>query len=476
MPSLKPSTKPPRKPSLNSRLLRHVMLPLASTWALGTLIVIAVSQHFAGKAFDRAQLDDAYLVASRVTLSDAALTLNLSDADLNTVLFDQSERAFLAVHRADGSLLAGHPGLRPIALQGGAGDAAGGATFGEQAHLGRVLRSVTLWRSQPAPFSVTIAQTTASRDALLQRLLLTSVLPQLALLVLLTWWLRRTIRSDLQPLSDLQTAVEQRDASDLTPVGAGLTDDAKSRDMQRLSLAINALLQRLGDSIQAQREFAGNVAHELRTPLAGIRALADYGLAQSDPAAWRLQLQAIVDSQRRASHLVDQLLALALADEARSSLRLETLRLDRLVHALVLRHLPRADACGVDLGAEGLDQAVTVRANAPLVEGLLNNLIDNALRYGAAPAGSASTLTVSITREDDGVRLSVSDNGPGLEQGQREHLLRRWAQGDAGLQLGQGSGLGLAIVARYAALMAGRLDIAPGPDGAGLRVSLTLQA
>ena len=460
-----------RKPSLNSRLLRHVLLPLATTWALGTLIVIGVSQHFAGKAFDRALLDDAYLVASRVALQDGALTLNLSDADINTVLFDQTERSFLAVQRADGSLLAGHAGLRSVAPRPGEGDAA----FHEQVHLGRMLRSVTLWRTQPAAFSVTIAQTTTSRDQLLQRLLLISVLPQLALLGLLAGWLRRTIRSDLQPLSDLQTAVEQRDANDLSAVGAHLTDEAKSRDMQRLSLSINALLRRLGDSIQAQREFAGNVAHELRTPLAGIRALAEYGLAQADPAAWRAQLQAIVDSQGRASHLVDQLLALALADEVGSSLQLEPLRLDSLVHELVLRHVARADALGVDLGADGLDQAVTVRASAPLVEGLLNNLIDNALRYGAAPAGTQSALTVSIETADDGVRLSVSDNGPGLAEDQRQQLLQRWAQGGAGLKLGQGRGLGLAIVARYAALMAGRLDMAAGPGGAGLRVSVTLR-
>ena len=462
---------PARKPSLNSRLLRHVMLPLATTWALGTAIVIGVSQHFAGKAFDRALLDDAYLVASRVALDQGALALNLSDADLNTVLFDQTERAYLAVQRADGSLLAGHAGLRAVAAGIGQRDAA----FGEQVHLGRLLRSVTLWRTQPAAFSVTIAQTTASRDQLLQRLLLTSVLPQLALLGLLAWWLRLTIRSDLRPLADLQTAVEQRDASDLSAVGVHLTDAAKSRDMQRLALSINALLRRLGDSIQAQREFAGNVAHELRTPLAGIRALAEYGLAQTDAAAWRAQLQAIVDSQHRASHLVDQLLALALADEVGGSLQLEPVRLDTLVHALVLRHLPRADALGVDLGADGLDQALTAQANAPLVEGLLNNLIDNALRYGAAPAGTASSLTVSIARTDHGVCLSVSDNGPGLAEGQREQLLQRWAQGGAGLKLGQGRGLGLAIVARYATLMAGRLDMAAGPGGVGLRVSVTLQ-
>jgi two-component system, OmpR family, sensor histidine kinase TctE len=238
-----------------------------------------------------------------------------------------------------------------------------------------------------------------------------------------------------------------------------------------LGQAVNALLTRIAQSVQAQREFSGNVAHELRTPLAGIRALADYGLRHTDPQVWREQLQGIAHSQERASHLVDQLLALALADEAQQSLVREPVALDVLVGEAVLRFLPRADAAGVDLGARGVEQPVQVMGGAALIEGVLNNLLDNALRYGRAPEGE-SHITVAVHEAPQAVVLSVSDNGPGVSAAQMQQLTKRWVQGSAGEALKEGSGLGLAIVSEYARLLGAQVSM-QGEAPSGLRVSLT---
>jgi signal transduction histidine kinase len=191
---------------------------------------------------------------------------------------------------------------------------------------------------------------------------------------------------------------------------------------------------------------------------------------------WQAQLRSIEASQERASRLVDQLLALALADEARDSLPLAPVMLDDLVRACVLAFLPRADAADVDLGAVGLDAPVPVMGRIELLEGLLNNLVDNALRYGLPADGTPARITVELTHGADEVVLSVVDNGPGMEPRQRDQLLRRWAQGEAGQRLGEGAGLGLAIVARYAALLGGRFTLLPAVGGAGLRASVTLQS
>ena len=456
------------KPSLGNRLLRHVLLPLALTWLLGSVLVLGIAFYFAQKAFDRSLLDDAYLVARHVRASASdghkQLTLSLSSEEISAILFDQSETLYFAVLHADGSLLGGHAGLRPSELLPQAGP-----SFGSLSYQNRQLRTVTIYRQQPANFYVVMAQTTTSRDLLLQRLIVFSVGLQLVLLLLLAAWLQRAIRQDLQPLALLEKAVDQRDAQDLTPVPVS----ASTRDVQRLGEAINALLQRITRSAQAQKEFSGNVAHELRTPLAGIRALAEYGLRQSDPLIWREQLEGIVQSQARASRLVDQLLALALADEAHETLRLAPVALDDLVREAVLFFLPRSDAAGVDLGARGVEQDVQVLGNAALIEGVLHNLIDNALRYGGATEGP-SIVTVEVAMSAHEVLLSVTDNGPGVTAQQLQLLQRRWVQGHAGEALKAGSGLGLAIVNEYVRILDARLAMQT-INPTGLRVTVALK-
>jgi two-component system sensor histidine kinase TctE len=458
------------QPSLRNRLLRHVLVPLALTWLLGTGLVISIARYFAQEAYDRALLDDAYLVASHVHLAGSVegerLTFSLSPNELTTVLFDQSESLFFAVFRQDGSLLAGHPGLIPSAPPVGQAP-----VFSDLQYQNKTLRSVTVHRQQPRDFYVVMAQTTISREQLLQRLLTFSIVPQLLLLFVLAAVLRRVIQADLQPLSDLERALHRRDARDLTPVQVG----TRTRDIQRLGQAVNNLLMRIAHSVRAQREFSGNVAHELRTPLAGIRAQADYGLTHKDPQVWREQLAGIAQSEERASHLVDQLLALALADEAQHSLPLAPLALDEVVQDTLMRFMPRADAMGVDLGARGLETTVWVPAHRALVEGVLNNLLDNALRYGRPSNGQAAQVTVSVVLQAATVLLTVQDNGPGISADQRQRVMRRWSQGHAGEALKEGSGLGLAIVSEYARLLNAELQLSAGDHDQGLRISLQFQ-
>lgn len=444
----------PLPPTLGRRLLRTVLLPLAVTWIAGTVVSFAVAQLFSQRAFDRSLLDDAYLLATHVRQDGGRLQLDLTAHEVNTVLFDQAETMYFSVRGPDGSLLAGEPDLP-------AESGPGAFQFEDIAFAGKILRAVTLHNASPTRFDVTVAQTTTSRDAALRQLMLFSLLPQLALLALLAAWLRRSIRRDVQPLATLRHALEDRGSGDLAPVPA----EASTRDVQSLAAAINALLQRLDRSSRAQKEFAGNVAHELRTPLAGIRALAEYGLSHQEPALWREQLAAIAASEARATVLVDRLLAIALAAEAESRLLLQPTALDAAVRDCVLRFLRRADEAGVDLGARGIDAPVWVAAESTLLEGILNNLIDNALRYGAG--GDAPAVTVAVEQTATEVLLSVQDNGAGAPREQQLALAARGTQGEAGQLLGQGAGLGLALVAQYARLMNGRMALRSGAGGQG---------
>lgn len=459
-----------RASTMRSRLLRHVIAPLALTWLVGAVLALMVARYFTQQAFDRALLDDAYAVASHVRhAEDGGLTLGLSSVEMSNLLFDQNENLYFAVYQDDGHLLAGHAGL-PLPM---AARLAGSPFFTEISFQNLTLRSVVLERKKPANFTVVVAQTTRVQDHLFERLLFFSLVPQLLLLIWLAWWLRRAIQQDVQPLMDLEKAVAQRDARDLTPMAIS----TRTLDVQKLGEAINALLARIEQTVRVQKEFAGNVAHELRTPLSGIRALAEYGLGQANPKVWREQLQSITQSQARASHLIDQLLALALAQEAQQVLPPQPVALDEVVRDSLMRHLHRADAMGVDLGVdfeEGMDLPLFISAQRALLEGILDNLIDNALRYGVPTEGGARHVTVAVSRSEPGVVcLSVIDNGSGITDAQRERLLQRWAQGSAGEALKQGSGLGLAIVAEYARIMGAQLSmVSPASAGQGLKVSL----
>jgi two-component system sensor histidine kinase TctE len=464
------------RPALLERIGRHVLLSLVLIWGLGSTVVLGVGNHFVAEAFDRALLDDAHALAAHVRGGEpikggnAPLQLDLTPREVGLLRFDQSETVWFAVYGEGGALIAGEPDLAPDGIPRGRTH-----TFSPLRRDGRELRRVSLRIDGPQPFTVVMAQTTAERTQLLRRLLMYSGLAQLWLLVALGSWLLRGIERDLKPLSDLQDAVDRRDAADLQPLPPALTHDAATRDVQRLGEALDGLLARVQQSLHAQREFAGNVAHELRTPLAGIRTQAAHALAHTDPAVWRAELEGIAEAEQRASRTVDQLLALARATEGGIALALQPLALNTVVRDTVLRCLSRADALGVDLGAEGLDSPVTVHANLALVEGILNNLLDNALRYGR---GQPPRITVGLHTEAGHAVLRVTDNGPGVGPDLARQLQQRWAQGAHGVQLGQGAGLGLSIVARYAQLMDGRFElgeVAGNPQGGtGLAASVWL--
>jgi len=463
--------------SLRTRLLQHILIPLALTWLVSSLVVIAVASHFAQKAFDRSLLDDAYLLASRVGAGlgkdSTQLELKLSSQDLGTVLFDQSETIFFAIYNQPGDLIAGHPGLSPTRST-----ETTKPVFADVFFQNKTVRTVTLQQTQPQPFWVVVAQTTASRSGLLESLLWVTGVPQVVLLVLLGLGLRRAIQKEIDPLLQLEKGILSRDVNDLTPMPAM----GGSRDVRRLGKAFNDLLMRLQDGVRAQREFTGNVAHELRTPLAGIRALAEYGLQQNEPAQWRAQLQAIVKSEERASHLIDQLLALAYADEAEQGLPLQALRLDALAREVVMRHMPKARALGVDLGAEGLDNETWVMGQPALIEGILGNLIDNAVRHGQPISGIGASVTVGLAPQPTPghagagaqVVLTVTDNGAGIPPSQQAHVQARWKRADAQTAVKGGFGLGLSIIKAYAHLLKARLQWQPGPLGVGLQVGLYL--
>lgn len=171
-------------PSLRRRMLRQVLVPLALTWLAGSGVAVTLAYRFTRDAFDRSLLDDAYELAANVSADESGMALTLSPREVAAVMFDQNERQFYAVVRPDGTRVAGEPGL-----YAGAPPEPDGSAFADRRFRGMELRVAMLARSRPQPFIAVVGQTVGGRREHLGRLVLATLLPQLALLALLGWFL-----------------------------------------------------------------------------------------------------------------------------------------------------------------------------------------------------------------------------------------------------------------------------------------------
>ena len=198
------------KPSTVGRVLRHVLVPLTVTWLAGTLVALAVAYLLTQRAFDRSLLDDAHVLAASVKLEASSLSLGLTAREVDTLLFDRTETQYFTVASPDGKLIAGTPGLDMPPMPGEATH-----VFADIEFKGRTLRAVKLHTDAPQPFDIVVAETQIGRVALLENLLIYSLVPQGFLLLCLAGWIRRSIRLDLQPLQQLQRQLSGRSAGDV---------------------------------------------------------------------------------------------------------------------------------------------------------------------------------------------------------------------------------------------------------------------
>ena len=289
--------------------------------------------------------------------------------------------------------------------------------------------------------TVVVAQTTQGRTALAQQLWQRAVLGHLALLVgagLLLWI---GLRFALRPLARLQQQLAQRQPGTLRP----LNDVGVAQELQPLVHVVNDYVQRLDAHVSAQERFISNAAHQLRTPLALLKTQVAFGLRSHSAPQLREVMQAMAQGLQHTSRLVQQLLTLDVAHHQHGKTHeLVTVDLGEVVkHALELKAMDAAQLHS-DLGVEGLDRVYTVQANPVLLQELVSNLLDNAIRY----AGANARITLRLSMQAQGVELLVMDNGPGIAQDQKVKVFERFYR--VHNQQSDGSGLGLAIVKEIA--------------------------
>ena len=296
---------------------------------------------------------------------------------------------------------------------------------------------------------VQVAETLEKRSRLANEIIKGVILPQFIILplALLLVWLALT--RGIRPLAKLQQRIRRRDSTDLSPIDARDVPD----EVAPLVGAINELLTRLDQSIRTQKQFLADAAHQLKTPLAGLRMQAELAgreidTGASDAASLKRSLRQIAASSQRAAHMVNQLLAMARAEDREQALRKQQLNLASIVKDTVRDFVPKAMDQRIDLGYEGPDDDAGVRLQGQpvLVREMVRNLVDNALQY--TPGGGTVTARVVADPFGQVVVLQVEDNGPGIAEAEREAVFQPFYR--PADTLIEGSGLGLAIVREVA--------------------------
>jgi len=467
LPGVLPGTR-----SLHRHLLLWLLLPQLVLWLAAAFVTYNLTARYARQAIDASLLTASKALARQVKPIGNGLLIDFPRAAQAIIEADPEDRVYYMVSAPPGQFVLGNNKLPPP--PDGRRPTLGQPTFydGDMDDRGSKLaiRVAAMYLDYgddgtPQHMLVQVAKSRATGEQLAGRILVDTALPLSVLVLLMSMIVWAGIRAGLAPLARMRALVQNRGPNDLAPIEL----DAAPQEVHALARAVNTLLGAVHDSVSAQRRFISDAAHQLRTPLAGLKSQTELALTETDAQALRQRLQRVHESAMRSAHLVNQLLTLARAEPGAAMAQGQTSRVDlrRLASDLCAELVPRARAAGIDLGFEADDDQPLVAQGHPLLlrEALLN-VIDNALRY----AGRGAEVTVRARRLGADAALEVEDNGPGIVPGDRERVFERFARAT---HLGDGAGLGLPIVREIVERHGGSVAL-EGAAERGLRVKIGL--
>ena len=441
-----------QRTSLKQRLLLLVLASIALVWIATTIFTYLDAR----KEFD--EVLDAHLAqAAALLFVQTSHDLDELETEHAPLLHKYARRVAFQVWE-DGQVLRLHSANAP--QQALASKEEG---FSDSTVDGRRWR-VFSTRDESGKYLIHVAERTEVRDELARDIagnLLQPLWFALPLLALLLWV---AVARGLKPLVSLTREVEQRAPENL----AALDTSTAPREVMPLIDRLNRLFERIAASMQKERRFTADAAHELRTPVAAIKAQAQVARGATSEAERIHALDNAILGCDRAAHLIDQLLTLARVDTLDRSAAVPC-QLRSIAAEMIAILAPSALEKGVRLELLADDEA-SVHGNPELLRVLLRNLLDNSIRHTAP----GTSVGVSIKHEAEAIVLAVSDNGPGIAEEERAKVLERFYR-PLGTQAG-GSGLGLSIVKRIAELHDAKLELVPASAGQGLRVTLSFQS
>lgn len=466
-------------------LRRQLLQPLVWVWALGMAVAmggaVLLAHSSANRAFDRGLQDEVTALAARVVWSDRGPLLDLTRQAMELVTWDQHDRNAFAMVDFDGEVLAGDGDLPVLPLAQRRAAREQPALF-DAAWQGEPVRGAVFSIMSPMldrMVSVVVVETRRQRDAAVRDIQVSIVLPALALgsltFALLAWGIRR----GLQPLTEVATEVAARGPDDWRPLPLERVPAEAVPLIQR----INRLLDDVQHSIVVQRRFIADAAHQLRTPVAGMRVLLqalEHELprpAADGQARWQPVVDQLRGSNDRMARLIGQLLSLARSETALANdaeLQVQDLLpvVREALEPLVLQALAQGRSITLDtpVDAAGADLPVVARVHALWFGEVLINLVDNALRYGGAQIGVRVAPAT-----DGGALVLVSDDGPGVAPDELPRLFEPFWRGDrADRRNDGGTGLGLAIAREIMTRLGGTLQARSRPEFDGMLFEISL--
>lgn len=460
--------------SLFGEILDWMLTPLLLLWPISLALTWLVAQNIAGKPFDRALEYNVQALAKLVVVRNNQVQFNLTAPAREILRADDTDLVYYQVVGTHGEYLSGEHDL-PLPPDEDK-PTNGEVRLREDVIQGEEVRVAYTWLKVDvkgaAPVLVQVAETLEKRKTLATEIVKGTMVPQfvtLPLAVLLVWL---ALVRGIKPLAQLEKRIRARKSDDMSP----LDETFVPEEVAPLVSSINDLLSRLKVSLTTQKRFLADAAHQLKTPLAGLRMQADLAQRETDTDELKKSLKHIGRASIRATHTVNQLLALARAETTGRSLAKQHVDLVHIVSEVMADSVPRALDKQIDLGYDGPpagEPSSQLEGNPTLLKELVRNLLDNAINY--TPEKGQVTVRLMTDRFSGVLVLLVEDSGPGIPESERELVFQPFYRA-LGTNV-DGSGLGLAIVLEIAKQHGATITIedaalAGHPQSPGTRVAV----
>lgn len=429
--------------SIRQKLLNWLLILLIPTLFLGTISAYYLASYFANLAYDSGLFRSALALADEVEIKAGVMVVDLPDSALNLLEYDIDDdyRHYLILDPNHHIVLGDEQLALPKVLP-----AEGKSTFYDSVFENKKLRMIALnfpLADVGAKGSaiVVIGESTIKRDKMAEEIIAIMLIPQVILILLIIFLVSLGIKRGLISLDKLKDLISKRLPTDTRP----LEELDAPEELQPLLHAMNELIVKEKSAVNERRHFLANAAHQLKTPLAGLKIQAEAALREDDLASIQHALKQISAGSDNLARLANQLLSLARAEpEAVAALAFVSVDLVKLIHDVTSSWVPKALDKNIDLGVKCELKKLNINANNVLLQELLNNLIDNAIRYNQAGA----KVTVALDKVNHEAVLSVQDNGLGIALFEQQKVFERFYRVLGTAE--NGCGLGLAIVQEIA--------------------------